>query len=88
MAGGVTESVGPEFKPQYHQKKKKKRFGIVFRCHWASTPSTQESSHFPDQLTLFLWPGLPSAPVTTLTHLLVPADTSSPLSSLPSPTPP
>jgi hypothetical protein len=26
-AGKVAQGVGPEFKPQYHKKKKKKRFG-------------------------------------------------------------
>jgi hypothetical protein len=32
MAGGVAEGVGPEFKPQYCKKKKKKR--LVERRKW------------------------------------------------------
>jgi hypothetical protein len=31
-AGGVTQEVGPEFKPQYHKKKKKKS-GAQEECH-------------------------------------------------------
>jgi hypothetical protein len=27
-AGGVAQSVGPKFKPQYHKKKKKKSYEI------------------------------------------------------------
>jgi hypothetical protein len=30
MAGGVTQSEDPEFKPQYHKKKKKKSENWVF----------------------------------------------------------
>jgi hypothetical protein len=29
-AGGVVQGVGPEFKPQYHKKKKKKRQSLQF----------------------------------------------------------
>jgi ribosomal protein L44E len=34
-AGGVAQGVGPEFKPQYHQKKreKKKLLGIIIKCN-------------------------------------------------------
>jgi hypothetical protein len=28
-AGGVAQGLGPEFKPQYHQKKKKKKRGKI-----------------------------------------------------------
>jgi hypothetical protein len=31
MAGGIAQSVGPDFKPQYHKKKKKESTFIFFR---------------------------------------------------------
>jgi hypothetical protein len=34
MAGGVTQDEGPEFKPQYRKKKKKKKIQIIWKTHF------------------------------------------------------
>jgi hypothetical protein len=38
-AGGEAQCVGPEFKPQYHKKKKRKQGMVAHAC----SPSTQEA---------------------------------------------
>jgi hypothetical protein len=37
-AGGMAEGVGPEFKPQYHQKKKKKSLFKKYEAPWPVPP--------------------------------------------------